>query len=280
MIRATCSQLLDMLLRAEEIKARAQLLYFQSIVEYNKSIVHIHYLKGSLFDLNNVALGEGAWVDKAYWDAEQRSLERAAGLYFDYGYTRPGVVSQGPVESGGVTEGNVSDAAAAGRSGAPARLNEIPVPDDSLDRQTDSADDTSSASATGRPGSLPSRAVQTGRPVRQQPAPGVRQASAEVVDRQAADASVGKHGTESRGRCRAGRWAADLQTLQPSAAAVSAQSRGQVHPVATRESRGQRRPSASDSLADTLASRRDRGGREWPARLPRNQVELANLRHY
>lgn len=103
------SQLLDALLRAEEIKARAQLLYFQSIVEYNKSIVNIHYLKGSLFDLNNVALGEGAWVDKAYWDAEQRSLQRAGGLYFDYGYTRPGVVSAGPVESGNTTEGNITD---------------------------------------------------------------------------------------------------------------------------------------------------------------------------
>lgn len=111
------SQLLDMLLRAEEIKARAQLQYFQSIVEYNKSIVNIHYLKGSLFDLNNVALGEGAWVDKAYWDAEQRSLQRAGGLYFDYGYTRPGVVSAGPVESGNVTEGNLSDQPAAQRQG-------------------------------------------------------------------------------------------------------------------------------------------------------------------
>ncbi|MBX3420026.1 MAG: TolC family protein [Pirellulaceae bacterium] len=103
------SQLLDALLRAEEIKARAQLQYFQSIVEYNKSIVNIHYLKGSLFDLNNVTLGEGAWVDKAYWDAEQRSLERAGGVYFDYGYTRPAVVSQGPVDTGSITEGNVSE---------------------------------------------------------------------------------------------------------------------------------------------------------------------------
>ncbi|HAC90468.1 MAG TPA: transporter [Planctomycetaceae bacterium] len=104
------SQILDFLLRAEEIKARAQLQYFQSIVEYNKAIVNIHYLKGSLFDLNNVTLGEGAWVEKAYWDAEQRSRERAGGHYFDYGYTRPAVVSNGPVEQGGVAEGNVSDA--------------------------------------------------------------------------------------------------------------------------------------------------------------------------
>ncbi|MEM8734679.1 MAG: hypothetical protein AAGG44_10680, partial [Planctomycetota bacterium] len=34
--------------------------------------------------------------------------ERASGIYFDYGYTRPGVVSNGPVESGTVTEGNIT----------------------------------------------------------------------------------------------------------------------------------------------------------------------------
>ena len=100
---------LDALLRAEEQKARAQREYFQSVVEYNKAIVNIHYLKGSIFDLNNVTLGEGAWVEKAYWDAERRAEERAGGIYFDYGYTRPAVVSRGPVEAGGLTESNISD---------------------------------------------------------------------------------------------------------------------------------------------------------------------------
>lgn len=102
------NQLLDFLLRAEERRSRAQLQYYQAVCEYNKSIVNIHYLKGSLLDLNSVSLEEGAWVDKAYWDANERSRERASGIYFDYGYTRPGVVSNGPVESGGLTEGNVS----------------------------------------------------------------------------------------------------------------------------------------------------------------------------
>ena len=97
-----------MLLRAEERRSRAQLLYYQAICEYNKSIVNIHYLKGSLLDLNNISLEEGAWVGKAYWDAEERSRERAGGFYFDYGYTRPSVVGLGPVEQGGLTEGNVS----------------------------------------------------------------------------------------------------------------------------------------------------------------------------
>jgi hypothetical protein len=105
----TLNQLLDQTLRAEELRARAEQQFYQSVVEYNKSIVNIHLVKGSIFDLNNVSLGEGAWVEKAYWDAEQRAQERAGGIYFDYGYTRPGVVSRGPVEVGGATEGNISD---------------------------------------------------------------------------------------------------------------------------------------------------------------------------
>lgn len=124
-------QLADLLLRAEERKARSQLQYYQAICEYNKSITNIHYWKGSLLDLNSVALGEGAWTDKAYWDAEERSRERAGGIYFDYGYTRPSVISNGPVVSGGMTEGNVSEPGAAARSSSratPAPV--VPMPED------------------------------------------------------------------------------------------------------------------------------------------------------
>lgn len=100
------SQLLDNLLRAEQRRAQAETQYHQAVTEYNKSIVNVHYLKGSLLDLNSVSLQEGQWVDKAYWDARERAREREAGTYLDYGYTRPAVVSNGPVESGMLTEGN------------------------------------------------------------------------------------------------------------------------------------------------------------------------------
>ncbi|MCA9134584.1 MAG: TolC family protein, partial [Planctomycetales bacterium] len=119
------SQLLDLMLRAEERRARSQLQYYQAVCEYNKSIVNIHYLKGSLLDLNSIDLGEGAWVDKAYWDAEERSRERAGGTYFDYGYTRPAVVSNGPVAMGGMTEGNLSDPGAT--FGSPAYGEPVPA---------------------------------------------------------------------------------------------------------------------------------------------------------
>jgi outer membrane protein TolC len=102
-------QLVDILVRTEELRSRAQQAYFQTVAEYNKAMVNIHYLKGSLLDLNSISLGEGAWVEKAYWDAEERARERASGIYFDYGFTRPGVVTRGQVPMGGVTEGNISD---------------------------------------------------------------------------------------------------------------------------------------------------------------------------
>lgn len=130
------SQLLDVLLRAEERRSRVQLQYYQSVSEYNKALVNIHYLKGSLLDLNGIELGEGAWVEKAYWDAEERSRERASGIYFDYGYTRPSVVSQGAVPSGGATEGNISDFGSRlglpgdAIPGAPEEVEEGPSPED------------------------------------------------------------------------------------------------------------------------------------------------------
>lgn len=99
-------QLLDLLLRAEERRATAQRTYYQAVCEYNKSIISIHYLKGSLLDLDAIALEEGPWSNKAYWDAQELAKQRAAGTYFDYGYTRPAVVSRGPVASGMPTEGN------------------------------------------------------------------------------------------------------------------------------------------------------------------------------
>ncbi len=133
-------QLADLLLRAEERRARSQLQYYQAICEYNKSITNIHYWKGSLLDLNAIDLGEGPWTDKAYWDAEERSRERAGGIYFDYGYTRPSVVSNGPIVQGGITEGNTSEPGAEFSSrtqGAPQPAAPLPEDQDETDAKDD-----------------------------------------------------------------------------------------------------------------------------------------------
>ncbi|MCL2622095.1 MAG: TolC family protein, partial [Planctomycetaceae bacterium] len=89
--RTTLDQVLDALRRLAE----AESSYFNSIVNYNLSITKLHYLKGSLLEFNNVALAEGPWPGKAQFDAVKQARKRDAGHYINYGYTRPGVISNG-----------------------------------------------------------------------------------------------------------------------------------------------------------------------------------------
>ncbi|MFO0921433.1 MAG: TolC family protein [Pirellulales bacterium] len=92
-------QLTNELLQAQERRARAQQEYYRAVCEYNKSIVQVHMLKGSLLDYNNISLGEGPWADKAYWDATERARERDAAYFLEGGASRPAVISRGPVEN-------------------------------------------------------------------------------------------------------------------------------------------------------------------------------------
>jgi outer membrane protein TolC len=89
---------LDQLLDAQRRLADAEARYFESLAQYNRAITAVHYRKGSLLEYNAVYLAEGPWATKAYFDAEQRSRQRDAGIFFNYGFTRPQVISQGPVE--------------------------------------------------------------------------------------------------------------------------------------------------------------------------------------
>lgn len=90
---ANINQWLDAIRR----RGQAQQAYYQAICEYNKSIADLHMRKGSILEYNNVNFEEGPWPKKAYWDALGRARERDAGLYMDYGWTRPSVVSRGPM---------------------------------------------------------------------------------------------------------------------------------------------------------------------------------------
>ena len=87
---------LDLVLRAQERRARAQLDYYTALAGISKAIASVHFRKGSLLEFNNVHLAEGAWPKKAYWDAMGRARERDASYYFNYGTSRPSVVSRGP----------------------------------------------------------------------------------------------------------------------------------------------------------------------------------------
>ena len=86
---------LDQVLDAQRRLAEAESSYFNSIVNYNLSITKLHYLKGSLLEFNNIALAEGPWPGKAQFDAIKQARKRDAGHYINYGYTRPGVISNG-----------------------------------------------------------------------------------------------------------------------------------------------------------------------------------------
>ncbi len=91
---------LDLLLDAQRRRAEAESAYYRSLVDYNRGIMNVHYRKGSLLDYDGVYLAEGLWPAKAYFDAMRQARKRDAGNYMDYGYTRPNVVSQGPVQQG------------------------------------------------------------------------------------------------------------------------------------------------------------------------------------
>lgn len=92
----------EFLLDAQRRRAQAMIDYYRSIAEYAKAIASVHFRKNSLLEYNNIQLAEGPWADKAYWDAMGLARERDASYYLDYGWTRPNVISQGPVSQGGV----------------------------------------------------------------------------------------------------------------------------------------------------------------------------------
>jgi len=91
---------LDIVLEAQRRRAQAQNAFWVSVAEYNKSISDLHTRKGSIMAYNGICMEEGPWPEKAYFDSLQRARERDAGIYFDYGYTRPSVISRGETPQG------------------------------------------------------------------------------------------------------------------------------------------------------------------------------------
>ena len=75
-------------------KADAEIAFYQALVEHSLSIMEVHRRKGSLLDFNGVQLAEGPWPKKAYFDALNRARRRDASPIFNYGYTRPRVLSR------------------------------------------------------------------------------------------------------------------------------------------------------------------------------------------
>ncbi len=89
---------IDVLLEAQRRLAVAESDFFRSVVDYNTAIMQVHSHKGSLLEHSGVYLTEGPWPAKAYFDAHRRARERDAGMYLDYGFTRPSVISRGAIQ--------------------------------------------------------------------------------------------------------------------------------------------------------------------------------------
>lgn len=74
------SVLLDQWLQARRGAATAEITFYTSVIEYNKAINDLHYRKGTLLDINNVHLSEGAWTPDAYKDALRRAWARTFAI--------------------------------------------------------------------------------------------------------------------------------------------------------------------------------------------------------
>ncbi|HJN13628.1 MAG TPA: TolC family protein [Pirellulaceae bacterium] len=99
-LRAAGTIPLDIALEAQRRRAQGQIDFHRALGDYNKALAEVHYRKASLLEYNNIYLAEGSWPEKAYYDALGHARERDASYYMDYGWTRPGVVSQGSVQQG------------------------------------------------------------------------------------------------------------------------------------------------------------------------------------
>lgn len=96
---------LDILLQAEQERSVAEAAYYRSLIDYNRAISQVHYVKGSLAEYDNVFMAEGPWPGKAYFDARRLARSRDAGIHMNYGYTRPDVFSRGEYPQFGPTAG-------------------------------------------------------------------------------------------------------------------------------------------------------------------------------
>jgi outer membrane protein TolC len=115
---------LDLLLDAQRRRAEAETAYYRSLVDYNIAIMNVHYRKGSMLDYDGVYLAEGPWPGKAYFDALRQARKRDASMYLNYGFTRPNVMSRGPIEQG-CTDGCEGEGAYQGLEGfAPTPIEE------------------------------------------------------------------------------------------------------------------------------------------------------------
>lgn len=91
-------ELVDPLVRAHVSLAQADVAYYRSLLQYNKTMADIHFRKGTLLEHNNVFLSEGAWDTEAYQDALRRAWSRSHAFDQEQLFTKPGEFVLGYME--------------------------------------------------------------------------------------------------------------------------------------------------------------------------------------
>lgn len=159
---------LDLLLSAQQRKAEAEVEYYRALVDYSLAISDIHFRKGSLLEYNGVCLAEGPWPGKAYFDAVRRARARDASVYLDYGFTRPEVISRGPiVQHAGTAAQMPADAESTAPETIPAPA---PEPADQLTPPSEPQNQRGSQSSTPAGPALNAAAANYTRPAGARPA--------------------------------------------------------------------------------------------------------------
>jgi len=79
----------DLLLRAQISLAQAEVAYYSSLVDYNKSINELQYRKGTLLEDTGVQLAEALWEPGAYKEALRRAWARSHAFDSDHLHDEP-----------------------------------------------------------------------------------------------------------------------------------------------------------------------------------------------
>jgi len=80
---------LDLVLRAQASNAAAEILYYTSLVNYNKAITELHQRRGTLLENDGIQLSEGEWNAAAQQEAVRRAWARSFACPANHLTTEP-----------------------------------------------------------------------------------------------------------------------------------------------------------------------------------------------
>lgn len=80
---------LDLVLRAQASNAAAEIAYYTSLVDYNKSITELHQRRGTLLENDGICLVEGEWNSAAQQESVRRAWARSFAFPADNLRTHP-----------------------------------------------------------------------------------------------------------------------------------------------------------------------------------------------